>query len=111
MMDTIVVLISVVAIFCVIILVIIFLIIPLSCLIVRHVDKVDLLCILFSKKNMDLYSRYVSEADWSAVHCTEDVNSAYNSFYNIIQSAYKNAFPSKKFQRKEAEINYGSHQL
>jgi len=31
---------------------------------------------IFSKKNMDLFSRYVSEADWSAVHCTENVNSA-----------------------------------
>ena len=50
MMDITVVAISVVAIFCVVTLVIIFLITLLFCLIVRHVDKVDLLCIFFLRK-------------------------------------------------------------
>ena len=33
---------------------------------------------------------------------TEDVNSAYNSFTSIIQSAYKNAFPLKKVSKKRS---------
>ena len=44
---------------------------------------------IFSKKNIDTFSNYVSETDWSVVCCAEDVNIADNSFINIIQCAYE----------------------